>query len=122
MHNFILFVTFSLLSLNICAQTTFETQMDVIGYIEGRSYFNSSSGMEISFGYVSFMNTYGIKIKNKYDAEFAFINCDITCYGRYADIYGMSAETGNNFGFRLFDGKIVVGYGEPDASTYYEKK
>ena len=111
----------SLLALGLDAQTVFKTEPDVITYMDGKTYFNSSSGLEISYGYVSNMNTYGIRIKNKNDAEFAFINCEITCYGRYADIYGMSPESGSNFGFRLFDGKIVIGYGEPEASTYFEK-
>ncbi|MFM7233605.1 MAG: hypothetical protein ACKOZM_03375 [Flavobacteriales bacterium] len=117
----LLFLSFMLITLCVTAQTSFDSSMDVISYMDGRTYYNSSSGMEISFGYVSEMNTVGIRVKNKHDAEFAFINCDITCYGRYADIYGMSPETGGNFGFRLFDGKIVIGYGEPNASTYYEK-
>ncbi len=103
------------------AKAQFESDMDVISYMDGRTFYNSSSGLEIGYGYISMMNTYGIKIKNKHDAEFSFINCEITCYGRYADIYGMSPETGSNFGFRLFNGKLVVGYGEPEASTYLEK-
>lgn len=117
----LLFLPLLFMAISVVAQTSFDSDMDVISYMDGRTYYNSSSGLEISYGYVSEMNTYGIRVKNKHDAEFAFINCEITCYGRYADIYGMSPETGGNFGFRLFDGKIVIGYGEPNASTYYEK-
>lgn len=110
-----------MMTIGLSAQTTFKTETDVMAYMDGKTYYNSTSGLEISYGYVSDMNTYGIRVKNKHDAEFAFINCEITCFGKYADIYGMSPETGGNFGFRLFDGKIIIGYGEPEASTYYEK-
>ncbi|NDC40094.1 MAG: hypothetical protein EBZ77_00830, partial [Chitinophagia bacterium] len=99
----------------------FQKEVDVISYMDSRTFYSSSSGMEITYGYISMMNTYGIKLKNKNDVEFSFINCEITCYGKFADVYGMSPETGGNFGFRLFEDKLVIGYGEPNASTYYEK-
>jgi hypothetical protein len=77
--------------------------------------------LEIEYGYISSYDTYGIKIKKKHEKRFYFINIEITVYGGYADIYGMSPETGSNFGFRLFNGKLVVGYGESAAQTFYEK-
>jgi hypothetical protein len=120
-------MTFLLMTLFISGisfgQTTFEEESDVISYMQGKTFFNSESGLEIEYGYISSYNTYGIKVKNKFGERFYFINVDISpSYdGRYADMYGMSAETGSNFGFRLFKGKLVVGYGESGAQTFYEK-
>lgn len=107
------------LNATLCL-SQFESTSDVVAYSDGKTYYSSSSGLEISYTYISRFNTYGIKLKNKHGVEFFYINCEISCYGRYADIYGMSPEDGSNFGYRLFDGKIIIGYGEPGASTYYE--
>jgi len=101
---------------------SFEEETDVISYMDGKRFYNESSGLEIEYGYISSYNTYGIKVKNNSGERFYFINVEITTYdGSYADLYGMSAETGSNFGFRLFKGKLVVGYGESGAQTFYEK-
>ena len=101
----------------------FESDSDVISYMDGKSFYNSESGLTIEYGYISSYNTYGIKVSNKYGERFYFINVEITISydGRYADMYGMSAESGSNFGFRLFKGKLVVGYGESGAQTFYQK-
>lgn len=99
----------------------FSDDGEVISYMEGKTFVNSENGLEISYGYISSYNTYGIHVRNKNGAKFYFINVEITAYGSSADLYGMSAEDGSNFGFRLFQGKLVVGYGEPNQSTFYLK-
>ena len=66
-------------------------------------------------------NTYGIKVKNNYGDRFYFINVEITPYGNYADLYGMNAESGSNFGFRVYRDKLIVGLGEAGEQTYYLK-
>ena len=120
-------MTFLIMTLFISGisfgQASFEEQSDVISYMEGKTFVNSESGLEIEYGYISSYNTYGIKVSNRHGERFYFINVEITISydGRYADLYGMSAETGSNFGFRLFKGKLVVGYGESGAQTFYEK-
>jgi len=89
--------------------------------MDGKQFSNVENGLSIGYGYISDYNTYGIKIKNKNGVEFYFINVTIETFGTYADLYGMSAVDGSNFGFRLFKGKLIVGYGEPGASSYYLK-
>lgn len=93
--------------------------MDVLSYMEGKTFFNSSSGLEIEYGYISSYNTYGIKVKNKNGGKFYFINVQITAYGSFADLYGMGASDGSNFGFRLYKGKLIVGRGEDGEQTFY---
>ena len=120
--NKFLFFLLLFAAYNATAQSiSFDEEMDVTAYMEGKTFYNSENGLEIEYGYISSYNTYGIKIKNKHEERFYFINVEITAYGRYADLYGMSPETGSNFGFRLFNGKLVVGYGESGAQTFYEK-
>jgi hypothetical protein len=34
----------------------------------------------------------------------------------------MSAENGSNFGFRLYNGKLIVGRGEAGETTFYLKR
>jgi hypothetical protein len=99
--------------------TLFSEESDVITYMDGKTFYNSGNGLEIQFGYISIYNTYGIKVVNKNDAKNYFINCSIDTYGSYADIFGMNAEDGQNFGFRLFKTKLIVGRGEPDEVTFY---
>jgi hypothetical protein len=119
----VLLFSLFLLSLNTMnAQSyLFESESDVITYMDNKVFYNSNSGLEIEYGYISTMNTYGIKVKNKNDARFSFINVDITPYGSFADLYGMSIEDGSSFGFRLYRGKLVVGEGEPEPITFYLK-
>jgi hypothetical protein len=101
------------------AQSSFSDETDVMSYMDGKSFYNSENGLTIKYGYISSYNTYGIIVTNKNAATFYFINVDISAYDTFADLYGMSAEDGSNFGFRLFKGRLVVGYGEPNESTFY---
>lgn len=104
----------------INAQTVyFESDVDVINYMDGKVFYDSNSGLNVEYGYISSYNTYGIKVTNKNDAIFYFINVGIDTYGSSADLFGMSPTTGDNFGFRLFRGKLVVGYDEPEEATFY---
>lgn len=107
----------------INAQTVyFESDVDVINYMDGKVFYDSNSGLNVEYGYISAYNTYGIKVTNKNDAIFYFINVGIDTYGSSADLFGMSPTTGDNFGFRLFRGKLVVGYDEPEEATFYLKE
>jgi hypothetical protein len=99
----------------------FTEDSEVISYMEGKKFYNGDNGLEISYGYISEYNTYGIHVVNKNGAKFYFINVQIRPYGNSADLYGMSAEDGSNFGFRLFRGKLVVGYGESGQTSYFLK-
>jgi hypothetical protein len=122
MKNLLFLISFISIALYSNAQSvSFDEELDVIGYMEGKSFYNSETGLEIEYGYISSYNTIGIKVKNKHGEKFYYINVEISAYGRYADLYGMSAETGAKFGFRLFNGKLVVGYGQDGAQTFYEK-
>ena len=107
----------------INAQTVyFESDVDVINYMDGKVFYDSNSGLNVEYSYISSYNTYGIKVTNKNDAIFCFINVGIDTYGSSADLFGMSPTTGDNFGFRLFRGKLVVGYDEPEEATFYLKE
>lgn len=115
-----MFVLFSFGFIN-AQSSLFEEDNNVVNYMEGKTFYNSDNGLEIEYGYISSFNTYGIKVRNKNGARFYFINVEITPYGSFADLYGMSPENGANFGFRLFKSKLIVGYGEDKASTFYLK-
>ena len=108
--------------LQLKSQTSlFNEDSDVITFMDGKTFFNSDNGLEIEYGYISSYNTYGIKVLNKNGSRFYFINVNITCYGSSADLFGMSAEDGGNFGFRLYKNKLVVGKGESGEQTFYLK-
>jgi hypothetical protein len=99
----------------------FGDESNVITYMDGKTFNNSDNGLDIEYGYISDYNTYGIIVTNKNGGVFYFINVEITTYGSYADLYGMSAEDGSNFGFRLYKGKLIVGSGESGEQTFYLK-
>jgi hypothetical protein len=99
----------------------FDSESDVISYMSNKVFYNSSNGLEIKYGYISAFNTYGIIVKNKNGSQFNYINVEITPYGDSADLYGMSAEDGSNFGFRLYKGKLIVGKGESEEVVFYLK-
>ena len=101
------------------AKSLFNEESNVISYMDGKLFYNSDNGLTIEYGYISSYNTYGIKVKNKDGGKFYFINVEITTYGTFADLYGMSTESGSNFGFRLYKGKLIVGRGEPGEQTFY---
>lgn len=101
------------------AQSLFNEESNVISYMDGKLFYNSDNGLTIEYGYISSYNTYGIKVKNKDGGKFYFINVEIATYGTFADLYGMSPESGSNFGFRLYKSKLIVGRGEPGEQTFY---
>jgi hypothetical protein len=112
---------FFLLFLSGYNAQTFEDESSVISYMEGKSFYNSENGLQIEYGYISSYNTYGIKVINKNGAKFYFINVEITTYGSFADLYGMSPDDGSSFGFRLYTNKLIVGKGEPGEQTFFLK-
>jgi len=114
----LLFVT---CKIAIAQSVSFNDDTDVLTYMEGKVFYNSNNGLEIQYGYIPSGNTYGITVKNKYGNVFRFINVEVTTYGSFADLYGMSLQDGGTFGFRLYRGKLVVGEGEAGAITYYLK-
>ena len=122
MKKIILIFSLLLSFVQLKSQTSlFNEDSDVITFMDGKTFFNSDNGLEIEYGYISSYNTYGIKVLNKNGSRFYFINVNITCYGSSADLFGMSAEDGGNFGFRLYKNKLVVGKGESGEQTFYLK-
>jgi hypothetical protein len=118
--NQLFLLMFAFFSINAKAQTNlFTDESKVITYMDGKTFYNSENGLEIEYGYISSYNTYGIKVKNKNGNKFYFINVGITTYGSFADLEGMSSEDGNNFGFRLYKGKLIVGKGQSGEQTFY---
>lgn len=112
---FILFFLFTKLSVG---QNLFLNESGVITFLDGKSFYNNDNGLRIEYGYISHFNTFGITVTNKNDIQFFYINCSIDTYGSYADIFGMSAEDGTNFGFRLYKSKLIVGRGEPGEIVF----
>ena len=103
------------------AQALFEDESNVISYMDQKTFQNADNGLEVSYGYLSIYNTYGIKVSNKSGNIFYFINCSVDAYGNFADIFGMSPENGSNFGFRVYPKKLVVGRGEEGEATFILK-
>ena len=101
------------------AQVSFKEDMDVLHYMEGKTFYNAELGMEIEYGVLQSFNTVGITVTNKNGAVFHFINVDIKAYDTFADLQGMSPHDGTDFGFRLYKGKLIVGRGEPGDQTFY---
>jgi hypothetical protein len=97
----------------------FRDESSVISYMEGKRFYNSANGLEVEYGYVSSYNTNCITVKNASGSRFYFINVSISAYGSFADLYGINVDDGGNFGFRLYQGKLVVGRGESGEQTFY---
>lgn len=112
-------ILISILSITTDAQSTFTSLGDVIQYMNGKTFVNNEIGVKLAYGYISTANTYGITVTNKKGASFYYINCNVVPRGYYCDINGMSPENGENFGFRAFKDKLVVGYGQSQSSTFY---
>jgi hypothetical protein len=119
MKNLLILSTMLLAFGSANAQSLFNEESNVISYMDGKSFYNSDNGLTIEYGYISSYNTYGIKVKNKDGGKFYFINVEITTNGTFADLFGISADTGSNFGFRLYKGKLIIGRGEPGEQTFY---
>jgi hypothetical protein len=111
-------ILFILLLSSATYSQTFNDWGSVVGYMDGKTFYNSTMGMEISYGYISDYNTYGIIVKNKHGKKFHYINAEISPYGSSADLNAMSPSDGSNFGFRLFRGRLIVGYGEAEQVTF----
>jgi hypothetical protein len=97
----------------------FRKESDVRQYMEGKTFYSNDDGLKISYGYVSSANTYGITIENANGASFYYINCSIRANGSFCDINGMSPDNGENFSFRAFKDRLVVGYGQAESRTFY---
>lgn len=122
MKTIFLIINLMFISFNGSAQTSiFNDEANVISFMDGKTFSNSSNGLDIQYGYISSFNTYGIKVTNKYGDKYYYINCDIDTYGTYADIYGMSPNDRSNFGFRLYKAKLIVGRGELNEVVFYLK-
>lgn len=116
----LLFSIFLISIIKLNAQTKpFSKEDDVRVFMQDKWFSNPDNGLIVTYGYISSLNTYGIKIKNKHNAEFYYINVDIKTYGMYAILKGMSPEDGSNFSFRLFKDRVVVGYGQEGETSFY---
>ncbi len=114
----ILSAIISFIAITTSSQTIFNSKTDVIKYMENKTFVNYEMGLKISYGYISNANTYGITVKNKNGSAFYYINCSLKPYGYYCDIFGISPDNGENFGFRVFKDRLVVGYGQPQCQTF----
>ena len=114
----LLLTLFIILSISTYAQSPYTSDTEVIKYLDGKT-FADNTGMKISYGYISSINTIGITITNKQGNKFIYFNCDIKPRGAYCDIKGMSPTNGENFGFRVFKDRLVVGYGQEQSSVFY---
>ena len=111
MNKFIVLMKLSLsiMCVSDAQSAYFESEGDVINYLDGKTFYNSDYGMHKEYGYISAFTSYGISVTNKNGAHFNFINVYITTYGSFADLIGMCLDNGDNFGFRLYSGKTDCG-------------
>ena len=121
MKKYILLLSIFLITgIKLNAQSIpFKEEDDVRIFMQEKWFSHPDNGLKITYGYISLLNTYGIKIKNKHNAEFYYINVGIKTYGVYAILRGMSPEDGSNFSFRLYKDKLIVGYGQQGETSYY---
>ena len=117
MKSTILLTLFTILSITSHAQSPYTSDTEVIKYLDGKT-FADNTGMTISYGYISSINTYGITITNKQGNKFIYFNCDLKPRGSYCDINGMSPTNGENFGFRAFKDRLVVGKDKSRAERF----
>ncbi|MFM8432277.1 MAG: hypothetical protein ACKOA1_05730 [Bacteroidota bacterium] len=122
MKNLLFIIPFVFFGTAAFSQTSlFEDEMSVINYMEGKIFYNEELGLQITYGFLPSGNTNAITVKNREGGTFHVINVGIDAYGSFADLSGMDLNSGGSFGFRLFKGRLVVGYGEPGAKTFYLK-
>jgi hypothetical protein len=123
MKRLIFLQLFLLFSCQLIAQTTFNGLSDVISFMENKVYYNQETDIDLEFGQISSLNTFGITIKsNGTNRINYFINCDIRGYYAYADVSGISPKDGSSFKFRLFPDRIIVGIGESKQAVFTEKR
>ncbi len=105
------------------AQRTFTDITDIITFMKDKKFINTDLGVELQYGYISDINTYGITLTGiKSGSKIYYFNCDIKAYGSFADVSGMSVTDGSNFRFRLYKDKIIVGIGEENQAEFYLKR
>ena len=117
----LIFILSLFTNLSFSQTILFDNDMDVISFMEGKTFYNSDNGLQIQYGYSSRYNTNCIMIQNDKGDKFYHVNVSIETHGSYADLFGMNPDNGSNFGFRLFRNKLIVGYGEQGAVTFYLK-
>jgi len=111
-----------LLQSNIAfSQGLFKNKEAVLEYTAGK-YFRFED-IIFSFGKIEKFNTTGITVRklgdgvNTVDSYNHFIECEINPNNEYADIVGDGMEMKGKFGFRLFEDKIIIGFGEVGEIT-----
>jgi hypothetical protein len=108
-----------LTAINNLSAQSFRSDSDVQSYLEGKTYYNSELGIRLQYGYISRFNTYGIKAKNKFGDQFYYVNVNISTFGSFADLFGIGSSDGQQFGFRLYGERLIVGRGESTEYTFY---
>jgi hypothetical protein len=53
------------INLSMAQTALFESESNVISYMDGKTFYSSENGIEIQYGYISAYNTYGITASNK---------------------------------------------------------
>ncbi len=111
-----------LLQSNIAfSQGLFKNKEAVLEYTAGK-YFRFED-IIFSFGKIEKFNTTGITVRklgdgvNTVDSYNHFIECEINPNNEYADIVGDGMEMKGKFVFRLFEDKIIIGFGEVGEIT-----
>ena len=108
MKNLLILATMLLTFGSAKAQSLFNEEINVISYMDGKSFYNSDNGLTIEYGYISSYNTYGIKVKNKDGGKFYFINVEITTHGTFADLFGIVPQVSNRIVSSKFPGRVFV--------------
>jgi uncharacterized protein YigE (DUF2233 family) len=105
----------------VFTQSIFKNKESVLEFAEGK-YFRYED-IIFSFGKIEKYNTVGITVRklgdgvSTFDSYNHFIECEIKPHNEYADIAGDGMEMKGKFGFRLFEDKIIIGFGEVGEIT-----
>jgi hypothetical protein len=93
-------------SINLFSQT------DIVDYLEGRKFKNARTGLVVTYGYISHLNTSGMKFTNSYGDNHYFMNCTIekSSDERFAVFTDcMNVETGGGVGKIIaYRNKLVI--------------
>ena len=65
---------FTFMTIGAFAQTNFETEGDVLNYLEGKTFYSNNGSIQVKIGYSSELNSYGVILNGKK----THFNLDIT--------------------------------------------
>jgi len=111
-----LLALFLMLVRTSMAQSPFNTEADVLKFMEGKKFVRSDLGFEvvISYGYISSLNDSGFIFITRKNNPSYVTNCKFIPHGHYCDIY---VDTGRKKRYQLYSDRLVI-FDELNSSSY----